>query len=117
MGWRIAYSHDKNGNATGGDIDKLISAILHGSSVKIIPHITDSDATPHYTLSEYAIRVWVYKQQVFASTLQYHSNFNSNEISWVHRNQPFVSIWGTDGKERVEGTTRVYKWAMDWCVD
>ncbi len=36
MGWRLAYSHDENGNRTGGNIDTLIKAVLSGLPVRVV---------------------------------------------------------------------------------
>ena len=122
MGWRIAYSHDEGGNATSCDILDLIEAIENGSSVKIIVYIT-TKTHPPYKISEYPVRVWIYDNQVFASTRQYHLNFDPNEPSWECRTQPVLSIWGTDGKERVyqqdgrSPNNPPHQWAMDWCVE
>ena len=110
--WSHVYSADKNGKVTYGKITNLIDRIRSGSSVKIIVHVGNQ-----YILSEYPNRIWIHKDRVFASTQQYHFNFNPKDTTWDETRTPMVAVFGTDGTEKVFGIKNPHRWAMDWFVD
>jgi len=111
MSWEVVYEHDKQGRRVRGNLETLISTISTGADIKVIVDVNDL-----YTLIEYPIRVWVSNGHVYVSTLQYHFNFKPDRVQWDHKSTPFVSIWGTDGVERVNGEQYVNRFPMAWAT-
>lgn len=122
MGWELAYSHDENGNRTGGNIDRLIKAVLSGLPVRVVRSHPKMD----YIYVTDAQNLWVRNKIVYGQNISHVScEFKGDVLKFKDDSYWYMILFSTKGDTDVirwsvgEHTPRgrsTYKIAVKWFV-